>query len=112
VQSGPGETIGELPLDRPNDLTAPGTAARGYRTVVRARSAAERSGVLAGLAADARGAAEMIAPLCHDGKEGKDVAAGQGRRSRCRRLFDFYCGRGQRIYGRVLVRPAGTLFGR
>ena len=103
-----GETLGELPLATPGDLDrALDTAARGYRHW-RARSAAERGNVLAGAARLLRERADRIARIATL-EEGKTLAEARGELMMAAGLFDFYAGETQRLYGRVLVRPAGSL---
>ena len=108
VNPATGETIGELPLATLQDLDrALETAARGYR-LWRARSAAERSNVLAGAARLLRERSERIARIATM-EEGKTLPEAKGELLMAAGLFDFYAGEVQRIYGRVLVRPAGML---
>ncbi len=108
VNPATGETIGELPLATLKDLDrALETAARGYR-LWRARSAAERSNVLAGAARLLRERSERIARIATM-EEGKTLSEAKGELSMAAGLFDFYAGEVQRVYGRVLVRPAGML---
>jgi succinate-semialdehyde dehydrogenase / glutarate-semialdehyde dehydrogenase len=108
VNPATGATIGELPLVMPSDLDrALDTAARGYR-LWRARSAAERSGVLAGAARLLRERMDFIARIATL-EEGKTVAESKVEIQMAANLFDFYAAELQRIYGRVLVRPPGML---
>lgn len=108
VNPATGETLGELPLATPQDLDrALATAARGYR-LWRARSAAERGNVLAGAARLLRERIERIARIATL-EEGKTLPEARGEVMMAAALFDFYAGEVHRIYGRVLVRPAGTL---
>ena len=108
VNPATGETIGELPLVTPPDLDrALDTAARGYR-LWRARSAAERSGVLAGAARLLRERMDPIARIATM-EEGKTLAESKVEVQMAANLFDFYAGEVQRTYGRVLVRPPGML---
>jgi succinate-semialdehyde dehydrogenase/glutarate-semialdehyde dehydrogenase len=103
-----GETLGELPLATSADLDrALDTAARGYRRW-RGASSAERSRVLAGAARLLRERIERIAAVATL-EEGKPVSEAKAEVMMAANLFDFYAGEVQRIYGRVLVRPAGTL---
>src|SRR5882757_9705250 len=103
-----GGTLGELPLATPADLDrALETAARGYR-LWRARTAAERGNVLAGAARLLRERIDKIARTATK-KEGKTFPEAKAEVMMAAGLFDFYAGEVQRIYGRVLVRPAGTL---
>ena len=108
VNPATGEPIGELPLATPEDLDrALETAARGYR-LWRSRSAAERGNVLAGAARLLRERIERIARIATL-EEGKPFLEAKGEVMMAAALFDFYAGEVQRLYGRVLVRPAGTL---
>jgi len=108
VNPATGETLSELPLATPADLDrALDTAARGYRRW-RGASAAERSRVLAGAARLLRERIEQIAAIATL-EEGKTLPEARGEVMMAAALFDFYAGEVHRIYGRVLVRPAGTL---
>jgi succinate-semialdehyde dehydrogenase/glutarate-semialdehyde dehydrogenase len=108
VNPATGQTLGDLPLATPQDLDhALATAARGYR-LWRARSAAERGNVLAGAARLLRERIERIARIATL-EEGKTLPEAKGEVMMAAALFDFYAGEVHRIYGRVLVRPAGTL---
>src|SRR5882762_2982748 len=103
-----GGSLGELPLATADDLDrALETAARGYR-LWRARSAAERSNVLAGAARLLRERGDRIARIATM-EEGKPLGEAKAEVMMAAGLFDFYAGEVQRVYGRVLVRPAGTL---
>jgi succinate-semialdehyde dehydrogenase / glutarate-semialdehyde dehydrogenase len=103
-----GATLGELPLATPADLDrALDTAARGYRRW-RGAGAAERGRVLAGAARLLRERIERIAAIATL-EEGKTLTEARAEVMMAAALFDFYAGEVQRIYGRVLVRPAGTL---
>src|SRR5580692_11083274 len=103
-----GETLGELPLATPADLDrALDTAARGYR-LWRGRSAADRSRVLAGAAHLLRQRIDKIAAIATM-EEGKPLVESKAEVMMAANLFDFYAGEVYRVYGRVLVRPAGTL---
>jgi succinate-semialdehyde dehydrogenase / glutarate-semialdehyde dehydrogenase len=103
-----GATLGELPLATAADLDrALDTAAKGYRRW-RNSSAAERSRVLAGAAQLLRERIETIAGTITI-EEGKTLPEARGEVMMASALFDFYAGEVYRIYGRVLVRPAGTL---
>ena len=108
VNPATGETLGDLPLATAADLDrALDTAARGYR-LWRARSAAERGNVLAGAARLLRERIARIARIATL-EEGKTLPEAKGELLMAAGLFDFYAGEVQRIYGRVLVRPAGML---
>jgi succinate-semialdehyde dehydrogenase/glutarate-semialdehyde dehydrogenase len=103
-----GATLGELPLATAADLDrALDTAAHGYRRW-RNSTAAERSRVLAGAAQLLRERIEKIAAIITI-EEGKTLPEARGEIMMASALFDFYAGEVYRIYGRVLVRPAGTL---
>jgi succinate-semialdehyde dehydrogenase / glutarate-semialdehyde dehydrogenase len=103
-----GEALGELPLATSADLDrALDAAARGYRRW-RGASSAERSRVLAGAARLLRERIERIAAIATL-EEGKTLSEAKAEVMMAAALFDFYAGEVQRIYGRVLVRPAGTL---
>jgi succinate-semialdehyde dehydrogenase / glutarate-semialdehyde dehydrogenase len=103
-----GAALAELPLATAADLDrALDTAARGFRRW-RAASAAERSRVLAGAAHLMRERIERIATIATL-EEGKTLPEARGELHMAAALFDFYAGEVQRIYGRVLVRPAGML---
>jgi len=108
VNPATGETLGELPLATAADLDrALDAAARGYR-IWRAKSADERGAVLAGAARLLRERADRIATIATM-EEGKTLPEAKGELMMAAGLFDFYAGEVKRIYGRVLVRPAGTL---
>jgi len=101
-----GEVLGELPLATPADLDrALDAAARGYR-IWRAKSAAERGNVLAGAARLLRERMEKIATIATL-EEGKTLPEAKGELMMAVGLFEFYAAEAQRLYGRVLVRPAG-----
>lgn len=103
-----GEPLGQLPLATPADLDrALDTAARGFR-LWRAKTADERAAVLAGAARLLRERSERIATVATL-EEGKTLAEAKIEISMAAGLFDFYAGETKRIYGRVLVRPTGTL---
>lgn len=103
-----GETLGELPLATADDLNrALDTAARGYR-LWRARGAAERSRVLAGASHLLRQRIDSIAAVATT-EEGKPLSEAKAEVMMAANLFEFYAGEVHRVYGRVLVRPPGTL---
>ena len=104
-----GATLGELPLATAADLDrALDTAARGYRRMARARpppsaaacSLARRSCCESASRRSPPSSRSRKASLCPK-REGEVMMAAN--------LFDFYAGEVYRVYGRVLVRPAGTL---
>lgn len=108
VNPATGETIAELPLATHADLDrALAAADRGYRRW-RAAPAAEKSAVLAGAAQLLRERADEIA-LIATTEEGKPIGEARIEVMMSAGILDFYAGEVQRIYGRVLVRPAGTL---
>ena len=102
------EALGELPLATPADLDcALETAAKGFR-IWRAKTADERGNVLAGAARLLRERIEKIATIATM-EEGKTLTEAKAEVMMAAGLFDFYAGETKRIYGRVLVRPAGML---
>ena len=108
VNPATGQALGELPLATPADLDrALDTAARGYR-IWRARPAQERSSVLAGAARLLRERMDKIAAIATL-EEGKTLVEARGELMMAANLFDFYAAEVFRVYGRVLVRPAGML---
>ncbi|HWL46823.1 MAG TPA: aldehyde dehydrogenase family protein, partial [Sphingomonadaceae bacterium] len=108
VNPATGETLGELPLATAADLDrALDTAARGYK-LWRATPADARGAVLAGAARLLRERADRIAAIATM-EEGKTLPEARGELMMAAGLFDFYAGEVKRVYGRVLVRPAGTL---
>ena len=108
VNPATGEALGELPLATPADLNrALDAAARGFR-IWRATPAAQKAAVLQGAAQLLRERADKIARIATL-EEGKTLPEARGELGMATGLFDFYAGETQRIYGRVLVRPAGTL---
>jgi succinate-semialdehyde dehydrogenase / glutarate-semialdehyde dehydrogenase len=103
-----GETLSELPLATAGDLDrALDTAARGYR-LWRGRSAADRSRVLSEAAQLLRRRIDRIAAIATM-EEGKTLREAKAEVMMAAGLFDFYAGEVHRVYGRVLVRQAGTL---
>ncbi len=108
VNPATGDTLGQLPLATAADLDrALDTAARGFK-IWRARSADERGNVLAGAARLLRERAQRIATIATM-EEGKTLNEAKAELMMAAALFDFYAGETRRIYGRVLVRPSGTL---
>jgi len=108
VNPATGDTLGELPLATPADLDrALDAAARGFR-VWRGKTAEERGNVLAGAARLLRERADRIAPIATQ-EEGKTLTESRIEVMMAANLFDFYAAETRRIYGRVLVRPAGML---
>src|SRR5277367_4325860 len=103
-----GAILSELPLATAADLDrALDTAARGYR-LWRGRGAADRSRVLAKAAELLRERIDRIAAIATT-EEGKPLVESRAEVMMAANLFDFYAGEVFRVYGRVLVRPAGTL---
>ena len=108
VNPATGETLGELPLATAADLDrALETAERGFK-IWRATPAAQKAAVLSGAARLLRERIEKIARIATM-EEGKTLPEARGETMMAAGLFDFYAGETQRIYGRVLVRPTGTL---
>jgi succinate-semialdehyde dehydrogenase / glutarate-semialdehyde dehydrogenase len=108
VNPASGEPLGQLPLATPADLDrALDAAARGYR-IWRARTAEERGNVLAGASRLLRERIERIATTATL-EEGKTLVEAKAEVMMAANLFDFYAAETRRIYGRVLVRPAGML---
>jgi len=103
-----GAVLGELPLATAADLDrALDTAARGYR-LWRGKSPDERANVLAGAARLLRERIDRIAMIATL-EEGKTLAETRAEVTAAANLFDFYAAEVKRVYGRVLVRPTGTL---
>ncbi|MBL8552150.1 MAG: NAD-dependent succinate-semialdehyde dehydrogenase [Hyphomonadaceae bacterium] len=101
-----GDTLGELPLADAADLDqALAAADKGFR-VWRKASAEERGAVLAGAARLLRERADTIARNATL-EEGKTLAETKMELMGCAGLFEFYAAEAKRLYGRVLVRPAG-----
>lgn len=101
-----GETLGELPLVNGSDLDrALHAAEKGFR-IWRKASAEERGAVLSGAARLLRERAETIARNATL-EEGKTLRETRLEVFGAAGLFDFYAAEAKRIYGRVLMRPAG-----
>ncbi len=108
VNPATGAILRELPLAAAADLDrALEAASRGYR-LWRARGAADRSRVLSGAAQLLRRRIDRIAAIATL-EEGKPLVESKAEVMMAANLFDFYAGEVYRLYGRVLVRPAGTL---
>jgi succinate-semialdehyde dehydrogenase / glutarate-semialdehyde dehydrogenase len=108
VNPATGEPLGQLPLATPADLDrALDAAARGFR-VWRSKTADQRANVLAGAARLLRERIERIATTATL-EEGKTLVEAKAEVMMAAGLFEFYAGETKRIYGRVLVRPAGML---
>ena len=102
-----GDSLGELPLADPADLDrALDTARRGF-AIWRDSTPQERAAVL-------QGAARLMAERADDlarvatMEEGKPFAEARIEVMMNVGLFNFYAGECFRLYGRTLVRPAGT----
>ncbi|HTU10655.1 MAG TPA: NAD-dependent succinate-semialdehyde dehydrogenase [Allosphingosinicella sp.] len=107
VNPATGETLGELPLADAADLDrALDAADKGFRLWRRA-SAEERGAVLTGAARLLRERADIIARNATR-EEGKTLVETRIEVMACAGLFDFYAAEAKRLYGRVLVRPAGV----
>ena len=101
-----GEGLGRLPLASPDDLDrALAAAGRGFAQW-RHAPATERASVLQGAARLLRERAQTLARIATL-EQGKTLAEAQAEVAMVANLFDFYAGECQRLYGRVLVRPAG-----
>ncbi|SFG48330.1 succinate semialdehyde dehydrogenase [Novosphingobium sp. CF614] len=101
-----GETLGELPLATTADLDqALETAERGFRAWRRTPAAA-RAQVLRGAAEILRQRVDVISRNATR-EEGKTLSEARSETLACADLFDFYAEEAKRVYGRVLVRPAG-----
>ena len=106
VDPATGAALAPLPLATPGDLDAAlEAAARGYR-VWRARSADERSAVLAGAARLLRERGEAIAAVA-TAEQGKPLHEARLELGYAAALVDFYAAETRRNAGRVLVRPPG-----
>ena len=102
-----GESLGDLPLADPADLDrALEAAERGFQSW-RRTPVEERARVLGGAARLLRERIDQIA--CNATlEEGKTIGETRIETLACAGLFDFYAEEARRVYGRVLVRPAGT----
>ncbi|MDB5688875.1 MAG: NAD-dependent succinate-semialdehyde dehydrogenase [Sphingomonas bacterium] len=108
VNPATGEALGALPLANADDLDrALDAAARGFR-IWRAAPADQKAAVLSGAARLLRERIDRVARIATM-EEGKPLPEARGEVMMAANLFDFYAGEVKRIYGRVLVRPAGTL---
>ena len=107
VNPATGETIGELPLAEPADLDrALETARKGFR-IWRDSTPQQRAAVLQGAARlmlERQDDLARIATL----EEGKTLPEARIEVMMNVGLFNFYAGEVFRLYGRTLVRPAGT----
>lgn len=101
------ETLGELPLANAADLDrALAAAEKGFR-IWRDAPAQERAAVLQGAARLLNERADDLARIAVM-EEGKPFHEARIEVMMNVGLFNFYAGECQRIYGRTLVRPAGT----
>ena len=102
-----GEALGELPLADAADLDrALDTAQRGFR-LWRGSTPQQRAAVLQGAAQLLAGRADALARIATM-EEGKPFAEARTEVMMNVGLFNFYAGECFRLYGRTLVRPAGT----
>jgi len=107
VNPATGETLGELPLASTADLDrALEAAQRGFRRW-RNSSAHERAAVLTGAARLLMERQETLARAATM-EQGKPLAETRIEVMMVAGLFNFYAGEVHRLYGRTLVRPAGT----
>jgi succinate-semialdehyde dehydrogenase/glutarate-semialdehyde dehydrogenase len=107
VNPATGEALADLPLAGPADLDrALDAAARGFR-LWRNSTPQERANVLQGAARLMQERADHIACIASM-EEGKTFAEARIEVMMSVNLFNFYAGECFRIYGRTLVRPAGT----
>ncbi|MCW3835697.1 NAD-dependent succinate-semialdehyde dehydrogenase [Sphingomonas canadensis] len=107
VNPATGETLGELPLASAADLDrALETAARGFR-IWRDSTPQQRAAVLQGAARLMLERQEDIARVATM-EEGKTIGEARIEVLMNVGLFNFYAGEAARLYGRSLVRPAGT----
>jgi succinate-semialdehyde dehydrogenase / glutarate-semialdehyde dehydrogenase len=102
-----GDALGELPLADPADLDrALETAQRGFR-IWRDSTPQQRAAVLQGAARLMAERADALARIATM-EEGKTLAEARIELMMNVGLFNFYAGEVFRLYGRTLVRPAGT----
>jgi succinate-semialdehyde dehydrogenase/glutarate-semialdehyde dehydrogenase len=102
-----GEALGELPLADAADLDrALDTAERGFR-IWRESTPQQRAAVLQGAARLMAERADELARIATM-EEGKPFAEARVEVMMNVGLFNFYAGECFRLYGRTLVRPAGT----
>jgi succinate-semialdehyde dehydrogenase/glutarate-semialdehyde dehydrogenase len=107
VNPATGETLGALPLAKADDLDrALDAAARGY-PIWRAKTADERAAVLMTAARLMRERGDRIATIATL-EQGKPLGEAKGELAYAAALTEWYAGEAKRIYGRVLVRPAGA----
>ncbi|WP_242098195.1 NAD-dependent succinate-semialdehyde dehydrogenase [Sphingomonas sp. CROZ-RG-20F-R02-07] len=102
-----GETLADLPLANAADLDAALAAAdRGFRAW-RATAPDARAAVLIRTAQLLRERGDRLARIATL-EQGKILAEAKGEVAFAAQLLEFHAGEAQRIYGRVLQRPAGT----
>ena len=102
-----GETIGSLPHANADDLDrALDAAEKGFRDW-RATSAEKRSAILTKAAGLMKDRIEDIA-YALTVEQGKPLAEAKGEITYAANLLEFYAGECRRIYGRTMVRPAGS----
>ncbi|BAK65955.1 putative succinate-semialdehyde dehydrogenase [Sphingobium sp. SYK-6] len=107
VNPATGETLGELPLADTADLDrALETAQRGFQRW-RNSTPQERAAVLSGAARLLMERQETLARIATM-EQGKTLAESRIEVMMVAGLFNFYAGEVFRLYGRALVRPAGT----
>ncbi|MDO7843529.1 NAD-dependent succinate-semialdehyde dehydrogenase [Sphingomonas immobilis] len=107
VNPATGEGQADLPLATAADLDAALAAAeRGFKTW-RATPPEQRAAVLVKAAALLRERGDHIARIATL-EQGKILAEAKGEIPASANLLEFHAGEAQRIYGRVLQRPAGT----
>jgi succinate-semialdehyde dehydrogenase/glutarate-semialdehyde dehydrogenase len=107
VNPATGEALGELPLADPADLDrALETAQRGFQ-IWRESTPQQRAAVLQGAARLMLERQEQLARIATQ-EQGKPLAESRIEVMMNVGLFNFYAGEVHRLYGRTLVRPAGT----
>jgi len=102
-----GQAQGDLPLATAEDLDrALDAADRGFKAW-RKTDPAQRAQVLVRTAAILRERADHLAQIATL-EQGKPLVEARGEVAFAAALLEFHAGEAQRIYGRVLPRPAGT----
>ena len=102
-----GQPLAELPLVEAEDLDRALAAAEAGYKLWRQSEPQSRANVLSGAAALLRERAEVIARTATL-EEGKTLAEARMEAHAAAGLFDFYAAEAVRLYGRVLMRPAGS----
>src|SRR3954466_9455560 len=102
-----GDSLGELPLADAADLDRALDAARRGFAIWRDSTPQQRAAVLQGAARLLAERAEDLARVATM-EQGKPTAETRAEVMMCVGLFNFYAGECFRLYGRTLVRPAGT----